>query len=120
MVEFWFFYRADGEIYHYVVNNANESKKQVCGHIWEKKQLGYRFFRQHVVDNKYIVDFLCRSKKLVIECDGGQHSDCLDDIIRDDYLKRQGYKILRFGNNDILSNLDGCLLIIMQELEKDL
>ena len=85
-----------------------------------KKQLGYRFFRQYVVDNKYIVDFLCRSKKLVIECDGGQHSDCLDDIIRDDYLKRQGYKILRFWNNDILSNLDGCLLIIMQELEKDL
>ena len=59
-------------------------------------------------------------KKLVIECDGGKHSDCLDDIIRDDYLKRQGYKILRFWNNDILSNLDGCLLIIMQELEKDL
>jgi very-short-patch-repair endonuclease len=48
----------------------------------------------------------------VIEADGGQHSDSSSDITRDKYLAMQGYRVLRFWNNDVLSNIEGVLLTI--------
>ena len=80
--------------------------------LWQKlrkRQLGVRFQRQYVFDNKYIVDFYCASLKLIIEIDGGQHHDNHQDDIRDNYIKKRGCKILRFWNNDILENIEGCL-----------
>lgn len=80
--------------------------------LWQKlrkRQLGVRFQRQYVFDNKYIVDFYCASLKLIIEINGGQHNDNHQDDIRDNYIKKRGYKILRFWNNDILENIEGCL-----------
>lgn len=80
--------------------------------LWQKlrkRQLGVCFQRQYVFDNKYIVDFYCASLKLIIEIDGGQHHDNHQDDIRDNYIKKRGCKILRFWNNDILENIEGCL-----------
>lgn len=80
--------------------------------LWQKlrkRQLGVRFQRQYVFDNKYIVDFYCVSLKLIIEINGGQHNDNHQDDIRDNYIKKRGCKILRFWNNDILENIEGCL-----------
>lgn len=80
--------------------------------LWQKlrkRQLGVRFQRQYVFDNKYIVDFYCASLKLIIEINGGQHNDNHQDDIRDNYIKKRGCKILRFWNNDILENIEGCL-----------
>lgn len=80
--------------------------------LWQKlrkRQLEVRFQRQYVFDNKYIFDFYCASLKLIIEINGGQHNDNHQDDIRDNYIKKRGCKILRFWNNDILENIEGCL-----------
>ncbi len=66
---------------------------------------------------EYIVDFICRQKKLIIETDGGQHN--FDDNIeydkkRTEYLNKRGYTVLRFWNNDIDKNIEG----VFVEIEK--
>ncbi|HEX2655235.1 MAG TPA: endonuclease domain-containing protein [Xanthobacteraceae bacterium] len=76
---------------------------------------GFKFTRQISV-GPYIADFVCRERKLIIEVDGGQHADSLSDRYRDEYIKRLGYRILRFWNSDVLTNKDGVLAVIKGEL----
>jgi very-short-patch-repair endonuclease len=73
-------------------------------------RLGCRFRRQHPIPPS-IVDFACLAAKLVVEADGGQHADG-GDRQRDADLRRQGWKILRFWNNDVLQNRTGVLRTI--------
>ena len=72
--------------------------------------LGHKFLRQHIIGD-YIVDFLCRDKLLVIEVDGGYHSERTqqeDDAVRQQWLESIGYKVIRFSNEEILyNNLQG-------------
>ena len=78
---------------------------------------GYEIRRQYPID-KYIVDFICRSKKIIIEIDGGQHNDeknIVYDKKRDNDLNKLGYKVIRFWNNDIDNNLDGVYKILQKE-----
>lgn len=70
-----------------------------------------RFRRQAPID-QYVVDFVCFEKRLIIEADGGQHNDSESDRIRDAYLKEQGFRVMRFWNHDILSNVQGVLEMI--------
>jgi very-short-patch-repair endonuclease len=74
------------------------------------KQLeGFKFRRQQPIDN-YIVDFVCFKKRLVVEVDGGQHLEQKNkDRERDNYLKEQGFRVLRFWNHEVLTNLEGVL-----------
>ncbi len=83
-----------------------------------KNQLGVKFRRQYAIENKYIVDFICLPLKLVIELDGGQHNDNAQDKARDEYLQNSGFDVLRFWNTDIISNLDGCLEVILEHIQK--
>ena len=64
----------------------------------------------------YICDFVCREKSLVIEVDGGQHNESVEDVVRDRRLADEGYKVLRFWNNDVLGNIEGVLSTIQSEL----
>ena len=77
-----------------------------------KKQLnGHQFYRQKNLGN-YIVDFYCPSAKIIIEIDGGQHYSekvIIQDNIRDRYLNDLGFKVLRFSDNEILTNINGVL-----------
>jgi primosomal protein N' (replication factor Y) len=73
-----------------------------------KDQLGWRFRRQHPIP-PYVVDFACVEARLVIEADGGQHGRPGDHNVRDNELRRGGWRILRFWNNDILDNRAGVL-----------
>jgi very-short-patch-repair endonuclease len=74
-----------------------------------KQFAGLKFRRQQPIDN-YIVDFVCFEKRGVIEVDGGQHASERDkDAKRDEYLIRNGFKVLRFWNNEVLQNMDGVL-----------
>lgn len=80
---------------------------------------GFKFKRQVPVGS-YIVDFCCRKPKLVIEIDGGQHNDpknIKSDKARSDYLKNEGYKILRFWNNEVQENIDGIFQTILKNLQ---
>jgi len=86
--------------------------------IWyalRKKQLGVEFRRQQPI-GKYIVDFTCLERKLVIEVDGGEHFNSPKDTIRDRWFDQQGYKVLRFWNPDVLKNVDGVVQTIADEI----
>lgn len=81
-----------------------------------------KFRRQHIID-KYIVDFICLEKKIIIELDGLQHKRVKDikyDQKRNEHLKCLGFKVLRFWNNKMNENLDGVILKIEEVLEIDL
>lgn len=73
--------------------------------ILRSAQSRFRFRRQHPIP-PYVVDFYCADLRLIIEADGSQHGGP-DDTKRDHDLKQRGYRILRFWNNDILTNIDG-------------
>jgi very-short-patch-repair endonuclease len=62
------------------------------------------------------VDFVNLEKKVVIELDGGQYALDPGDKIRDEWLKAEGYKVLRFWDNQVFSNLEGVLEIIRDAL----
>ena len=82
--------------------------------LWYKiknRQLGIKFRRQQPTGN-YIVDFICFDKRLIIEIDGGEHFENRNDEIRDRWFKKQGYRVLRFWNNEVLSNVKGVLELI--------
>ena len=73
---------------------------------------GFKFRRQEPIDN-YIVDFVCFENRLIIEVDGGQHAaEKEKDIERDNYLMRNGFKVLRFWNNEVFTNIEGVLEVI--------
>ncbi len=80
------------------------------------QQLGVRFRRQAPI-GPYIADFACFAPRIVIEIDGGQHADQQDyDSRRDDWLRAQGFRVLRFWNNEVLGNTQGVLERILSEL----
>ena len=86
--------------------------------IWYKvknKQLGVKFRRQQPIGN-YIADFVCFEKKIIIEVDGGEHFQSSRDRMRDEWLQKNGYKVLRFWNNDVLKNTDGVVQTIVDEI----
>jgi very-short-patch-repair endonuclease len=55
----------------------------------------------------YIVDFVCREKRIVIEVDGGQHAESSGDAVRDRWFVEHRYRVLRFWNNEVLENIEG-------------
>lgn len=64
---------------------------------------GYRFVRQFPI-GPYFADFLCRSQRLVVEIDGSQHADSSRDRIRDDFMSRRGYSVLRLWTADVMKS----------------
>ena len=72
-------------------------------------RMGHTKFRRQQPIGPYIVDFVCFESRLVIEVDGGQHQDSEPDTVRDAWLRAQGFRVLRFWDNDVLTNLPGVL-----------
>jgi very-short-patch-repair endonuclease len=72
---------------------------------------GLKFRRQEPIGN-YIADFVCFESKMVIEVDGGQHTASEKDTERDAWLQSQGFKVLRFWNHEVLTNIEGVLEVI--------
>ena len=83
----------------------------------QRQILGVRFRRQVPIDH-YIADFACLEMKLVIEADGGQHSESQTDKVRDAYLRSQGFYVLRIWNSDILTNPDGVHRLITETVQR--
>ena len=110
-----------------LLNRTRELRKSQTP--WESKLWSHlrthRFldlqFKRQVQIGKYIVDFCCRSKKLIIELDGGQHNQSegiKKDYYRDKFLRSEGYRVLRFWNSEIDINLEGVLEKIRVEVVK--
>jgi very-short-patch-repair endonuclease len=90
-------------------------------HLWKRlrgRQLeGCKFRRQHPFGD-FILDFACLERSIIVELDGGQHAEAIPyDSERTRLLEQAGFAVLRFWNNDVLSNTDGVMEAIRQTLE---
>ena len=93
--------------------NQTDAENRLWFHLRSRKFHGWKFRRQHILQG-YIVDFVCLERKLVIELDGGQHADQeIYDNRRTQVLEKDGFKVIRFWNNDVLTNLEGVLETIL-------
>ena len=100
-------------------NNPTEAERVLWQYLKGGK-MGYHFRRQHVVID-YIPDFICLSKQLIIEIDGGYHlkgEQPERDAERTEELAKQGFRIIRFANEEVLGNIDNVLETISNELDK--
>jgi very-short-patch-repair endonuclease len=96
--------------------NPTEAEKGLWSKLRLKQLDGHRFRRQ-VPIGPFVVDFCCLARRLIVEVDGGQHSsDAAKDARRTEWLERQGFRVLRFWNNDVLGNIDGVLATIAMHL----
>jgi very-short-patch-repair endonuclease len=88
--------------------------------LWSRlrnRQLAGAKFRRQVPIGRYVVDFICFEAALVVEVDGGQHAARVDhDVARTAWLEREGYRVVRFWNNDVLQNIEGVLLEVETRL----
>ncbi|MBI2552515.1 endonuclease domain-containing protein [Candidatus Uhrbacteria bacterium] len=89
--------------------NSTFAERLLWRHLKSKQVQGLKFRRQEPI-GRYIVDFVCFAKKVVIELDGGQHGQeklRAADKSRDEWLKDQGFTVLRFWNDEIMQNMEG-------------
>ena len=82
----------------------------------DRRLEGAKFRRQAPV-GPYIADFVCLKRKVIVEADGGQHMENLRDAARDQWLAREGYKVVRYSNIDILKNPEGVLMDLWSHIE---
>lgn len=95
--------------------NMTPQERKLWSKIRNKQFHGLAFRRQYPM-GEYIVDFICREIKLIIEIDGGQHNfneNIEYDTKRTQFLNSLGYEVIRFWDNDINNNIEG----VMQYLE---
>ncbi|WP_424771780.1 endonuclease domain-containing protein [Pontixanthobacter sp.] len=91
------------------------AERRLWSHLRASQFEGVKFTRQFPIGG-YVADFACRSLKLVIELDGGQHSGSVTDAARTKLIEAHGYKVIRFWNNDVLANTEGVLTRITEEI----
>ena len=87
--------------------------------ILRSHQIRGHKFRRQVPIGRYIADFVCHEARLIVEIDGGQHDrSSPQEAERNGFLQNEGYRILRFWNNEVLANLDGVHQAIVGELRR--
>ncbi|MBI2336784.1 MAG: endonuclease domain-containing protein [Deltaproteobacteria bacterium] len=98
-------------------SQSTDTENRLWYHLRAKRFSGLKFRRQEPIGD-YIVDFVCYEKRLIIECDGGQHAEqTVEDQQRDQWFQKQGYKVLRFWNREVLTNTSEILERIYQACE---
>lgn len=98
--------------------NSTLHERRLWNLLKNRQFFNLKFKRQQPIGN-YIVDFICKEAKLIIEIDGGQHNldeNILSDQRRTEYLNSLGYKVIRFWNNDIYKNINGVLERLQEEV----
>ncbi len=94
--------------------NATECEQRLWFHLRAHCLQGFKFKRQQPI-GPYIVDFICFETRCIVEADGGQHAEQIGyDENRDDWLRQRGFTVLRFWNNEILTNTNGVLERILE------
>ena len=83
---------------------STDAERMLWKHLRAHRMAGYKFRRQVVIE-PYIVDFICLDARLIVEADGGQHLEqAEDDLKRSAFLQSRGYKVIRFWNDEILTD----------------
>jgi very-short-patch-repair endonuclease len=96
--------------------NLTEAERTLWRHLRLRQFGGSKFRRQQLI-GKYIVDFVCFEKRLVIEVDGGQHSEQVAyDSDRNAWLEEHGFRVLRFWDNQVLKETEAVKEMIIQVL----
>ena len=115
---------ADKQAYTAVENNAVKNRRPMTPaevRLWQElrgNKLGIHFRRQHVIGT-YIVDFVSLKNHLVIEIDGEYHlnpEQQESDRIRTAYLEQQGFRVIRFTNSQVLTDIDSVMSRIIKSL----
>jgi very-short-patch-repair endonuclease len=96
--------------------HMTEVERTLWRHLRLRQFGGFKFRRQHPI-GQYIVDFVCLEKRLIVEVDGGQHSEQVRyDTERTAWLESQGFSLLRFWNNQVLEETEAVKEVIMGAL----
>jgi very-short-patch-repair endonuclease len=96
--------------------NSTDAERMLWQHLRLRQLGGYKFRRQHPLE-RYIVDFICLEKRLVIEIDGGQHNvRGAYDAERTAWLESQGFRVLRFWNSQVLKEIEAVKEVIWRTL----
>lgn len=102
-----------------VARNLRRTATEVEKLLWQRlraRQIeGAKFVRQLPISG-YVADFACRSARLVIELDGGQHAESAADVERTRIIETHGFIVLRFWNSDVVDNIEGVLEEIRRSL----
>ena len=97
-----------------------DAERRLWAHLRNRGLGGHKIRRQHQI-GPYIADFCCEKNKLVIELDGGQHADNVAaDERRTGWLAARGYRVIRFWNNDVLSDTNAVFEAILAALDSSL
>jgi very-short-patch-repair endonuclease len=95
-----------------------EAEKRLWQRLRFRQTHGYRFRRQ-VPIGSFIADFACHEARLILEIDGGQHDTSSEpEVLRTRFLENEGYRVLRFWNNDVMDNPDGVQMVITRYLRR--
>ncbi|RIK30432.1 MAG: hypothetical protein DCC56_08900 [Anaerolineae bacterium] len=97
--------------------NPTPEEKKLWSRLKDRQVNSVKFRRQHAIGN-YIPDFCAVKEKLIIELDGSQHLEQTEyDEERTKYFESLGYRVIRFWNNQIMKEMDGVILAIMEALK---
>ena len=98
--------------------NFTDAEMKLWKHL-RNRHTGEQKFRRQQPIGKYIVDFACFEKRLIVEVDGGQHCErAAYDSERTAWLESRGFRVLRFWNDEVLQDIEIVLDLIVRELEK--
>ncbi|GAB1232983.1 endonuclease domain-containing protein [Ferrigenium sp. UT5] len=100
------------EFARHLRSHMTESEKKLWRQLRAHRLNGEKFRRQQPI-GPYVVDFVHFGARLIVEADGGQHNGAPHDEQRDNWLRKQGFTVMRFWNNEIMGNLDGVLATVM-------
>lgn len=96
--------------------NQTEAEKRLWYYLRDRRLNGFKFRRQHVI-GPYVVDLVCIEQKLIIELDGGQHVErASQDERRSLYLAQQDFRVIRFWNDQVLTQTPDVLAAILRAL----
>ena len=100
--------------------SPTEAEQKLWWHLRRRLPVEGTHFRRQVYIGGYIADFVCHAKRIVVEVDGSQHGprSAIDEE-RTKALMAHGYQVLRYWNNDVLTNIDGVLEDILSRINHD-
>ena len=97
-----------------------EAERKLWWHLGHRLPTPGTHFRRQVRIGRYIADFACHAKRIIVEVDGSQHAlRSAADEERTKALVANGYQVLRYWNNDVLTNIDGVLEDILSKINSD-
>ena len=101
--------------------NSTDAERALWRMLRSRQLGGYKFRWQHPLGS-FVVDFVCLESRLIVEVDGGQHNDTAQKVMdqaRTDWLQMRGFRVLRFWDHEVLTQLDAVAQAIANALSRN-